>query len=103
MGVSNPHLPRYNYTCVIYGWDTVCGLGSAWEERMGISQLEFRADQPFYKVLGDDQTERYVAQGEGGRYEAEGEGGHWTRDLQLCCVCTGHVTYSTHCVARQKI
>ena len=53
---------RYNYTCVLYGWDERCMMSEAWQERMGISSLEFQGNQPYYRVLADDDSERYVAQ-----------------------------------------
>ena len=51
---------RYNYTCVVYGWDECCMMGEQWQERMGISQLDHQASQPYYKVLAEDDSERYV-------------------------------------------
>jgi F-box protein 21 len=53
---------RYNYTCVLYGWDEVCMMNESWQRQMGISQLEHQGNQPYYKVLADDDSERYVAQ-----------------------------------------
>jgi len=53
---------QYNYICVIYGWDECCMMSDAWQERMGISQLDNQGNQPYYKVLADDDSERYVAQ-----------------------------------------
>lgn len=53
---------RFNYTCVLYGWDERCEMSTDWQERMGIGQLEHQANQPYYKVLADDESERYVAQ-----------------------------------------
>ena len=53
---------RYNYTCVVYGLDETCRMGADWEARMGIDTLEYKGEQPFYSVLADDESERYVAQ-----------------------------------------
>lgn len=32
----------YNYTCVLYGWDTKCMMSYRWQEQMGISALKFQ-------------------------------------------------------------
>ncbi|KAL5260647.1 hypothetical protein ACHWQZ_G010711 [Mnemiopsis leidyi] len=53
---------RYNYTCVLYGWDERCMMNEEWQVRMGIASLEFQGNQPYYRVLADDDSERYVAQ-----------------------------------------
>lgn len=50
---------RYNYTCVIRGWDPVCSLSKAWQDQMGVQKLERGANQPFYHVLVEDGSSRY--------------------------------------------
>ena len=54
---------RYNYHCVIYGWDTQCEMSESWIEQMGVRHLPLGPDQPFYNVLVEDGTNRYAAQG----------------------------------------
>lgn len=53
---------RYNYTCVLNGWDEVCSMGPQWELQNGVSNLQFQGGQPFYRVLAGDGSDRYVAQ-----------------------------------------
>ncbi|GFY63553.1 f-box only protein 21 [Trichonephila inaurata madagascariensis] len=53
---------KYNYRCVIYGWDNSCAASQEWKIQMGIRDLKYRDQQPFYMVLVDDGTERYAAQ-----------------------------------------
>ena len=53
---------RYNYTCVLYGWDQVCSMSPQWEVQNGVGNLELKGGQPFYRVLAEDGSERYVAQ-----------------------------------------
>ena len=57
------HHVRYNYRCVIYGWTPVCEESMAWQLQMGIHHLIRGAQQPFYRVLVDDASWRYAAQG----------------------------------------
>lgn len=54
---------RYDYKCVIYGWDTSCEMTEQWMQQMGVNQLPLGHTQPFYNVLVDDGTNRYAAQG----------------------------------------
>ncbi|RDD46504.1 F-box only protein 21 [Trichoplax sp. H2] len=53
---------RYNFQCIVCGWDSVCDKGEAWILQNGINQLSQGKNQPFYNVLGADSSERYVAQ-----------------------------------------
>ena len=55
---------RKNYTCVIYGWDERCLMSEEWQEENGIYNLEFQGNQPFYRVLVDNDSydTRYVPQ-----------------------------------------
>ncbi|XP_074644009.1 F-box only protein 21-like [Tubulanus polymorphus] len=53
---------RYNYTCVIYGWDEKCESSREWIEQMGVYNLPNKDKQPFYNVLVEDGSNRYAAQ-----------------------------------------
>ncbi|GFS36828.1 f-box only protein 21 [Nephila pilipes] len=53
---------KYNYRCVIYGWDSVCTASNDWISQMGVFDLKHKDKQPFYMVLVDDGTNRYAAQ-----------------------------------------
>ena len=73
---------KYNYTCVIYGWDPVCKASKvrgrnksflpnllpftiheqSWITQMGVHKLESKDKQPFYNVLVSDGSNRYAAQ-----------------------------------------
>ena len=54
---------RYNYTCVIYGWDPKCQASQEWIIQMGVDHLPKKHLQPFYNVLVEDGSNRYAAQG----------------------------------------
>ncbi|MEE6503827.1 hypothetical protein FKM82_004976 [Ascaphus truei] len=53
---------RYHYSCVVYGWDPVCMMGTDWIRNMGVHNLPHGAKQPFYNVLVEDGSCRYGAQ-----------------------------------------
>ncbi|XP_055940602.1 F-box only protein 21-like [Argiope bruennichi] len=53
---------KYKYRCVIYGWDVTCAAGKDWITSMGVYELKYKDQQPFYLVLVDDGTNRYAAQ-----------------------------------------
>ena len=53
---------KYNYTCVVYGWDPVCTASQSWISHMGVDKLRERDQQPFYNVLVGDGSQRYAAQ-----------------------------------------
>ncbi|XP_068206002.1 F-box only protein 21-like isoform X2 [Palaemon carinicauda] len=53
---------RYNYTCVIFGWDKTCRMPFDWVQRMGVDNLMYKTEQPFYNVLVCDGSHRYAAQ-----------------------------------------
>ncbi|UJR32339.1 hypothetical protein I4U23_019802 [Adineta vaga] len=53
---------QYNYWGVICGWDLTCMASPVWQIRMGISSLTRGASQPFYHILADDSSRRYVAE-----------------------------------------
>jgi len=54
---------RYDYSCVIYGWDSFCDMPDNWQDQMGIANLTNGAKQPYYNVLAHDGSTRYAAQG----------------------------------------
>ena len=54
---------RYNYGCVIYGWDPVCKMDELWIQQMGVDRSPNGRNQPFYNVLGNDSSTRYAAHG----------------------------------------
>lgn len=53
---------RYNYNCVIYGWDSKCKASKEWIIQMGVNHLPRKDKQPFYNVLVTDGSSRYAAQ-----------------------------------------
>ncbi|KAJ3091258.1 hypothetical protein HK102_001160 [Quaeritorhiza haematococci] len=70
---------RYSYRGVIYGYDVTCSAdelrravrwnfrnarvrSQTWIMRMGVDRLEHGRDQPFYNVLAEDGSHRYVAE-----------------------------------------
>ncbi|KAK3085161.1 hypothetical protein FSP39_025236 [Pinctada imbricata] len=53
---------RYNYMCVLYGWDPVCTASEEWIIQMGVHNLPKKDKQPFYNVLVEDGSNRYAAQ-----------------------------------------
>jgi hemimethylated DNA binding protein len=53
---------RYNYRCVIYGWDEKCVQSEDWIAQMRVDQHPPGRHQPFYNVLAHDGSNRYAAQ-----------------------------------------
>lgn len=53
---------RYDYMCVVTGWDRKCMASLEWIQRMGVDRLERKDHQPFYNVLVNDGSSRYAAQ-----------------------------------------
>ncbi|XP_060594764.1 F-box only protein 21-like isoform X2 [Ruditapes philippinarum] len=53
---------RYDYDCVIYGWDAKCEATHEWIIQMGVDRLPHKDKQPFYNVLVSDGTNRYAAE-----------------------------------------
>ncbi|XP_046356028.2 F-box only protein 21-like [Haliotis rufescens] len=53
---------RYDYTCVIFGWDETCQASEEWIVQMGVHNLTKQHKQPFYSVLVEDGSNRYAAQ-----------------------------------------
>ncbi|XP_046680306.1 F-box only protein 21-like isoform X1 [Homalodisca vitripennis] len=56
------HHRQYDYTCVIIGWDPYCQASEEWMTQMSVQSLSRRNCQPFYHVLVNDGTNRYVAE-----------------------------------------
>ncbi|KAL3270063.1 hypothetical protein HHI36_009121 [Cryptolaemus montrouzieri] len=61
VGMVMTHL-ALDYKCVIYDWDPECLASEDWQEQMHVDLLRFGAKQPFYNVLVEDGSHRYVAQ-----------------------------------------
>ena len=57
------HHRRYDYYCVIFGWDPTCSASEEWMLQMGIHTLSRARTQPFYNVLVNDGSSRYAAEG----------------------------------------
>lgn len=53
---------RFDYRGFIAGWDTHCAAGPGWIMRMGVDDLARGRGQPFYNIVGDDRSSRYVAE-----------------------------------------
>lgn len=53
---------RFGYRGFIVGWDTHCAAGPGWILRMGVDELPRGRSQPFYNIVGDDRSSRYVAE-----------------------------------------
>lgn len=53
---------KYDYVCVIYGWDKICRASDHWIRQMRVFELRNKNSQPFYNVLVEDGTQRYAAQ-----------------------------------------
>lgn len=52
------------YRCVIYDWDPECLASVEWQRQNDVYRLELQGRQPFYNVLVEDGSHKYVAQGE---------------------------------------
>ncbi|XP_029637782.1 F-box only protein 21 [Octopus sinensis] len=53
---------RYDYMCVITGWDKKCMASQEWILGMDVDRLQNQRNQPFYDVLVNDGSNRYAAQ-----------------------------------------
>lgn len=53
---------HYSYKGLILGWDARCEAGPAWIERMQVDNLPRGRRQPFYKIVAEDKSQRYVAE-----------------------------------------
>ncbi|XP_060528394.1 F-box only protein 21-like [Cylas formicarius] len=51
-----------SYKCVICDWDPVCLAAVEWQVQNNVDRLLLKDDQPFYNVLVEDGSHRYVAQ-----------------------------------------
>lgn len=54
---------NYYYKCVICDWHPTCMATIDWQRQMNVEKLRFAGNQPFYSVLVEDGSKRYVAQG----------------------------------------
>ncbi|CAG9854707.1 unnamed protein product [Phyllotreta striolata] len=61
VGMVMKHL-ILNYKCVIYDWDPICLAAAEWQAQNNIEKLQLKHEQPFYNVLVEDGSHRYVAQ-----------------------------------------
>nr|CAI5841008.1 unnamed protein product [Callosobruchus analis] len=61
VGMVMKHL-TLNYHCVIYDWDPVCLAAAEWQAQNNVDRLQLKHEQPFYNVLVEDGSHRYVAQ-----------------------------------------
>ncbi|KAK3698044.1 hypothetical protein LTR37_017160 [Vermiconidia calcicola] len=53
---------RYGYGGFIIGWDFKCTADPGWIAQMQVDQLPGGRNQPFYNVVADDKSQRYVAE-----------------------------------------
>ncbi|KAF8632957.1 hypothetical protein AX15_001559 [Amanita polypyramis BW_CC] len=53
---------RYGFVGCIIGWDFTCRAPEEWIKRMNVDQLKKGRKQPFYRIIVDDGTSRYVAE-----------------------------------------
>ncbi|ETI25274.1 hypothetical protein G647_04649 [Cladophialophora carrionii CBS 160.54] len=53
---------RRGYLAVIYGWDHYCRMQEQWITMNQVDRLPHGRNQPFYNVLVEDESTRYVAQ-----------------------------------------
>lgn len=53
---------HYSYKGFIVGWDAQCEAKPAWIERMQVDNLPRGRWQPFYNIVAEDKSERYVAE-----------------------------------------
>jgi len=53
---------RYDYSGAIFGWTNECREGEDWIAKNGVETLPRGRKQPFYHVLVEDGTVRYVAE-----------------------------------------
>jgi len=60
VGTIAKHM-KYDYKCVVYGWDTQCTASRSWIHQMGVDRLSRKDKQPFYNVLVEDGSSRYAA------------------------------------------
>ncbi|KAI1079795.1 Hemimethylated DNA-binding protein YccV like-domain-containing protein [Whalleya microplaca] len=61
VGQHSQHM-RYGYYGFIIGWDSRCRASPNWIEQMRVDDLSRGREQPFYHVISDDKSARYVAE-----------------------------------------
>ncbi|KAK4611964.1 F-box only protein 21 [Fulvia fulva] len=52
---------RYDYEGFIIGWDLKCEADAQWIQQMRVDSLPNGRNQPFYNVVAEDESVRYVA------------------------------------------
>ncbi|GAO50830.1 hypothetical protein G7K_4951-t1 [Saitoella complicata NRRL Y-17804] len=72
---------RYDYRAVITGWSKNCSEETTeeWIQMMGVDRLNEGREQPFYHVLVEDSSHRYVAE------ENIRLSNHTTADVEALC------------------
>ncbi|KAI0134012.1 Hemimethylated DNA-binding protein YccV like-domain-containing protein [Xylariales sp. AK1849] len=53
---------RYHYEGFIVGWDPRCNAEPQWIEQMRVDDLPRGREQPFYNIVAEDKSIRYVAE-----------------------------------------
>ena len=53
---------QLNYWAVICGWDLRCTAPLLWQIRMSVASLTRGSSQPFYHIVANDSSQRYVAE-----------------------------------------
>lgn len=53
---------RYGYDGFVIGWDAHCAASSGWISEMRVDDLPRGRGQPFYNIVADDKSTRYVAE-----------------------------------------
>ncbi|KIK97548.1 hypothetical protein PAXRUDRAFT_824803 [Paxillus rubicundulus Ve08.2h10] len=53
---------KYEYIGYIYGWESSCTASESWINSMNVDSLRWGRHQPFYHVLTQDGSLRYVAE-----------------------------------------
>lgn len=53
---------HYSYKGFIVGWDAQCEASPEWIERMQVDNLRRGRWQPFYNIVAEDKSHRYVAE-----------------------------------------
>ncbi|BFZ22599.1 hypothetical protein BsWGS_25639 [Bradybaena similaris] len=53
---------KYDYLCVIRGWDETCQASEQWIKQMNVDKCERGRMQPFYNVWVMDGSDRYAAE-----------------------------------------
>ncbi|OQN98874.1 hypothetical protein B0A48_15220 [Cryoendolithus antarcticus] len=56
------HHKRYPYEGFVIGWDVKCSAEDRWIQQMRVDDLPRGRNQPFYHIVADDKSVRYVAE-----------------------------------------